>query len=327
MINGSLKLTHDINFQHLTILYHNVEAARIKFQELIGSLIHIKFKDAHSIRPCPGDWGIDVYVGELTDACFIWQAKFFPDGLGQNDTRRGEIRDSFNQLMRKATEHGFTVNVWTLCIPCSLSTEETQWWEQWKKKQITKFGISIRLMDENVLQTELGTPDAHHLVDLFFKTPDIHSTVMTQIDEMPIQELPEEIDYSESLFIKKLEDCGITEYNSAKEQFFNAELLAHEITDKGIDHEIKSLISLRKKIHSIWETKYAKAVGTNNFSQLYPDIMEYIENQDKKILSSPAIKASFFHKKGIAHQMANRCEVGWTKDYREVYRKYVETER
>ena len=318
-------MTHDINFQHLSILYHNVEAARQKFQELIGSLIQIKYQSAHSIRPFPGDWGIDVYVGELTNACFIWQVKYFPDGL--SEARKGEIRESFNQIMAKAAEQHFIVNIWTLCIPCSLSTEETQWWEKWSKKQTEKFGVPIRLMDENILRAELEIPENHHLVDLFLKSPEIHGAVTTQVGEMPIQELPEEIDYTDSLFIKKLEDGGITENNSAKEEFFNAELLVHEISDKGIENEINSLITLQKKIHSIWVTKYTKSVGNNDFSQLYPDTMEYIEAQDKILLSSPAIKASFFHKKGIAHQLANKCEIGWTKDYREIYRKYFVREQ
>ena len=318
-------MTHDINFQHMTILYHEVEAARQKFQELVGSLIQIQFKDAHSIRPSPGDWGIDVFVGDLTDACFVWQAKFFPEGL--NEARKGEIRDSFNTVMSKSKEQGFTVDVWSLCIPCSLSAEETQWWEQWKAKQLRKFDISIKLMDENVLRTALEAPEAHHLVDLYLKNTQIHGSSSITMDEMPIQELPSDIDYSESLFIKKLTDGGISECNSAKEQFFNAELLVQEITDKGVENEVKSLVSLRKKIHSMWETKYNKAETADNFSQIYPETMEYIEAQDKQLLFSPAIKASFFHKKGIVHQMANKCEVGWTKKFREVYQNYLERDK
>jgi len=55
-----------IDFRTLISRAGSEDGARVLFQRMIASLIRIKFKDAREIRPCPGDWGIDVLVGELT---------------------------------------------------------------------------------------------------------------------------------------------------------------------------------------------------------------------------------------------------------------------
>jgi hypothetical protein len=53
------------------------EGARYLFQRLIASIVKIQHRDARQIRASPGDWGIDVIVGELAEHNSIWQAKYF----------------------------------------------------------------------------------------------------------------------------------------------------------------------------------------------------------------------------------------------------------
>ncbi len=315
----------NIDFRILTNQARSVEGARTLFQKLIASLVRLKHKDAREIRPFPGDWGIDVLVGKLTGISLVWQAKYFLDGLGKS--QKDQIRSSFNQLMTKATETGFTVNVWTLCLPCSLSPDETVWWERWKKKSTKKYKVRMELMDETAIRSELESPDAEHIrMGYFSQNPTIvyyFLQAMAGRSEREIQELPEPSVYEEALFIRKLKARGVTEYTSAKTQFFNAELLTQEILDKGDISEITSLRGLKEKLRSMWETRFNEAyvIGNDEIRRVYPSLMKVIEEQDRLSLDTPDIKATFVHKQGIVHQMANKCDVGWTRGFREEFKQ------
>lgn len=317
-----------IDFRVLISQAGSEEGARVFFQRLIASLVRLKYKDAREIRPNPGDWGIDVIVGKLTDMSLIWQAKYFIDGVGE--AQKGQIRESFTTLMKKAEEKRFIVNAWTLCIPCNLSADETQWWEGWKKRNSKKYRVKIELRDETALRSELESPDAEHLkMGYFGANPTIIGYFLQVLREHPtrdIQELPEPSLYEEALFINKLRVGGTTEVTSAKTQFFNAELLTQEILDKGDLSEISSVRGLKEKLRSIWETRFNEACAhtQTEFIGLYPTVMRAIENQDMKSLESPKTKATLIHKQGIIHQMANRCDVGWTRNFREKFREYYE---
>jgi hypothetical protein len=316
-----------IDFKMLINQAGSEEGARVLFQRLIASLVRLKYKDAREIRPNPGDWGIDVLVGKLTGMSLIWQAKYFIDSVG--DSQKKQIRDSFTQLMTKAKEHDFTVNAWTLCIPCNLSTDETTWWEGWKKRSSKKYRVKIELMDETALRAELESPDAEHIkMGYFGPNPTIISYFLQALKDHPerdIQELPELSLYEEALFIRKLKAGGIPELRSAKTQFFNAELLTQEIFDKGDTTEITSVQSIREKLRSMWETRFNDAcANSEDLKGLCPTVMKAIEDQDGSALQSPDIKATFVHKQGIVHQMADKCEVGWSKDFREEFKEYYE---
>src|SRR3970040_2086315 len=107
-----------INLRQLEINAGNIDGARTQFQQLVLQLVKLKQMNARDIRPCPGDWGIDVLVGQLTSGtCLIWQVKYFMDGI--DDAQKRQIKDSFNQLVLKSKEKRFKVDVWYLCVPCA----------------------------------------------------------------------------------------------------------------------------------------------------------------------------------------------------------------
>ena len=43
---------------------------------LVGAVVG---DDVHTLAPSPGDWGIDVLLGELDGEVDVWQAKYFLD--------------------------------------------------------------------------------------------------------------------------------------------------------------------------------------------------------------------------------------------------------
>jgi hypothetical protein len=317
-----------IDFRILISHAGSPDGARILFQRLIASLVRSKYRDAREIRPNPGDWGIDVLVGKITDRCFIWQAKYFIDGV--EESQKKQIRESFTSLMEKSQEKKFKVDCWTLCLPCNLSPEESIWWDTWQKKMTKKYGVKIELLDETGLRADLESPDCAHIkLGYFGENPTIMHYFLQALNKIPerdVQELPEPSLYEDMLFIKKLKDGGVQEYFSAKTQFFNAELLTEEIIDNDIQTEIKALYSLREKIRSIWETRYNEENSRDppNSLILISSVLKAIENQDKGSLSSPEIMASFVHKQGITHQLADKCQIGWTSDFRKKYQSYYQ---
>jgi hypothetical protein len=102
------------------------EGARETFERLIAQLVGLKYKVVKRVEAHPGDWGLDVVVGEIDDVLSVWQAKFFIDGVG--DVQKSQIRKSFRQVMAKAAEAGSKVDVWTLCIPVDLDAHALKWW-------------------------------------------------------------------------------------------------------------------------------------------------------------------------------------------------------
>ena len=313
----------NIDFRILIQRAGNIEGARILFQRLIASLVRLKYKDACEVRPSQGDWGIDVLVGNLTDSVFVWQVKYFIDGIDKS--QKDQINDSFKTLMQKSKENNFTVSYWTLCIPCSLSPKERTWWENWKRKNEKEYSVPIELKEEAALRSELETSDAKDLREGYFgTTPSILNyflQVINNYDEREIMQLPEKTMYDNALFIKQLQAANIHELRSAKTQFFNAELISQEIFDKSDTTECNALLSLYEKLRSIWETRFNSCLYSNSddIKTLYPNIMITIEQNDGTSLKSPILTASFVHKQGMLHQLADKCEIGWIEDFRDIF--------
>ncbi|MCX7748571.1 MAG: hypothetical protein N2645_17035 [Clostridia bacterium] len=316
----------NIDFRILIQRAGNIDGARILFQRLITSIVRLKYKDACEVRPSQGDWGIDVLVGNLAESIFVWQSKYFIDGI--DDSQKNQIRDSFKTLMDKSKEKGFKVNYWTLCVPCSLSANERKWWDNWSKKASKEYDVPIELKDESALRSELETSDAIELREGYFgSTPSILNyfiQVINDYDEREIMQLPEKTMYDSAMFIQQLKAANIRELNSAKTQFFNAELISQEVFDKNDTTECNALLSLYEKLRSVWETRFNLCLyssNTDEIKSLYPNTMITIEQQDANSLRSPTIKASFVHKQGMMHQLADKCEIGWIKDFRELFKE------
>ena len=81
-----------------------------------------------------GDEGIDVFVGELFSKPAIWQAKAFPDGVGESQKK--QIRHS----LRTALKH-FKPKFWILCSSVDMDIKARRWFERLKKSYESKVKI------------------------------------------------------------------------------------------------------------------------------------------------------------------------------------------
>jgi hypothetical protein len=135
--------------------------AREDFEQMLGLLVQAIHGGASLVFANPGDWGIDVLVGDLHGRVTIWQAKYFARGFEKS--QEDQVRKSFSSALKAAARHGYTVGRWVLCIPCSMDPAATQWWQRWKAARQGETGVTIELWDEIELRRLLLLPEAGHV--------------------------------------------------------------------------------------------------------------------------------------------------------------------
>jgi hypothetical protein len=142
---------------------HQVRAGRAgaseDFEHMLGLLVRATSGgEARLVFANPGDWGIDVLVGDLNGSVSVWQAKYFVQGVG--GSQQDQIRSSFASAVRAAKSHGYVLDRWVLCIPVSLDGPATQWWQGWKARQERSSGVVMELWDETRLRELLLRPES-----------------------------------------------------------------------------------------------------------------------------------------------------------------------
>jgi hypothetical protein len=291
------------------------DGARESFERLIAQLVALRYQSVKRIAARAGDWGLDVIVGEIDGVISVWQAKFFIDGLG--DPQKAQVRESFKQVMKKAKEQGFTVDVWTLCVPIDLDPDALNWWTGWKKRQERDHGVRIELLDRTALETLLLAPDAASILGAYFPG------VPAAVPPAPlVQDVPEEVSYEAMLFIRQLQAAEIVELDSAKQQFFNAEALAREVADKKVAEHVHALRGERADLRSIWEDRFNKACveadeAGDLLPGLHPDVMAAIESRHNSGRVE-VLPMHLIHRKGAMHQVVEDGSAGWVRDFRAV---------
>lgn len=147
---------------------HRVRAgdgAWADFEQMLALLVQATEGHAHLIHSNPGDWGIDVLVGDMSGRVALWQAKYYINGVKSKHQR--DIEKSFDTAMRRADEKGYQVERWVLCVPASLDVKTTHWWPRWKAEH-EKGGPRIELWDENQLRELLSRPMAEHVRRIYY---------------------------------------------------------------------------------------------------------------------------------------------------------------
>lgn len=291
------------------------DGARASFEALIGQLVGLRYSSMRLIEAKPGDWGLDVTVGEIDGVMSVWQAKFFIDGIA--DSQREQIRESFKQVVKKAAEEGFVVDAWTLSVPVNLDPDSLKWWTKWKKAREKETRVTIELEAQADLERLLLTPEASHILRHYFP-----ALAPAPTQPLPVQELPEDVSYDDMLFVKQLAAAAISETESAKQAFFNAEALSREVADKRVGEQIDALLAERADLRSIWEDRYNKACAATDSTQdllpeLHPDVMDAIERRHNGASVGP-LPMHLIHRKGAMHQVVEDAQAGWVRDYRSV---------
>jgi hypothetical protein len=146
------------------------QGAAEDFEQMLGLLVQATYGGAHLVYANPGDWGIDVLVGDLNSRVAIWQAKYFIREF--KDPQKRQVEESFRSAMSNSRRRGYIVDRWILCIPISLDPLTTQWWHRWQAEREREHpGMSVELWDENKLRSLLIAPAAAHICGAYY---DLH---------------------------------------------------------------------------------------------------------------------------------------------------------
>lgn len=295
----------------------SVDGARADFEQMITQLIAAVLPGVRSILANPGDWGIDAFVGSLAGTSVtVWQSKYFIDGIGES--QKAQIRESFASAVKAAADHGYTVKSWVLCTPALMDGPTTQWWDRWRKRQTKLTGVAIELWDATALIQRLNSTEGRAVRAAYYHLGESGSG-SPQALTTPVVPVPTDLDFDSALFVRQLQEAGHTELDGAKREFFNAELIAREIVDKGVPREVGLLASADATVHSLWEHRYNAACAASDEEKLpglHSDVMADVRAERLALL--PTVTTSIVHLCGLAHRVVEDRRAGWVRGWRTV---------
>jgi hypothetical protein len=301
-----------INFAAHQVRAGNLAGARDDFEQMLAMLLAAVHPGARAIFANPGDWGIDILLGELSGLVVIWQAKYFWPAVTRGS--QGQIRESFDSAVTAAARNGYRLAQWNLCVPASMDPQTAQWWDNWRARRQRETGVSIELWHENVLRGLLVKPDCAHVRRHFY---DPYVPVQQSRAQLRDVTADDDAALERALFVRQLRAAGHVEVGAAKREYFNAELLAREILDKRVPVEVAALHEADGVVHGIWEARFnaLAALGDPRLPGLHAEVMREIRESGA---FAPQLRAGPVHRCGLMHRVVEDRRAGWVRDWRAV---------
>lgn len=290
--------------------------ARSVFQMLVTDLVAVHHPTANEVAgPGGGDWGIDTYVGRLDDSIVAWQSKFFLDWKG--DDQRGQVRGSFNDLMKKATSEGFHVDAWTLCVPCILPPKEQQWFDGWKARTSRTHKVRVELWNGVLLRRYLMQDDAEQVRREYF-------------DSKPEQNGTENVKLASdlgaldnALFVRQLQEAGHIETDAARGMFFAVEALARDLSARGNFAGVAALDELHLEVQSLWETRFNAGLPVSDERGRIAGLVGQVLQDAAECPDPEGLRLRPAHRRGVAHRLVENARAGWVRHWREIAGSHV----
>jgi hypothetical protein len=310
-VGPGLDSPKSIDWQEFRRIAGGDAAARSSFERLVGSVVVLTKPGGYQIRGEGGDWGLDVVVGEIIpgETIAVWQAKWFPDHFRAAELLK--ITESFETAIAKAAEIGYKISVWTLVVPKYLTPTERTKWGKFNREQQKRHGLAIELWEATELEKRLNVREALQLRRIHFGSSETPEPIA-------IESLSDEAGYDSALFVRQLEAAGIKETRSARQEFFNAEILRREVRNKAVDEEVAELAQRTGEVLAIWEGRFAGAGATEEAArQLYSEVHVALETHHRSTVLR-ALRASLIHTLGVMHFHVDEGNAGWVRKWREI---------
>lgn len=307
-----------VDFAFLWQRTGSVEGGRALFEKLVQDLAGVEHPDISTVEANPGDWGIDAYVGQLVEGSVaVWQAKYFINGFGES--QQAEVRNSFKSAKTAAVKNGYRLQAWTLAIPVGLDGPMSQWWEGWKKRTEKNERVVIDLWHESALRRRLIREGARDVLEYYFN-PVAHVAIIEDDRLEPeLKDLPDPERYDGALFVRQMYEAGLMDCRSAREEFFNAEILTQEILDKGETREVKALRSWSITLRSAWSLCYNDLCQRESGRQLpglFGSVMKAVNDHHASV--PRFLRATPVHGNGLIHHEVDNGGAGWVRDWADV---------
>ena len=281
------------------------------FEDLIVDLVGAVHPTARSIEPNPGDWGIDVIVGNLNGGSdvHIWQAKYFIDGCGRN--QQAQIRDAYKQAVAKAREKQYQLRSWTLCIPVAMEPDTARWWDAWVKRQ--KDGVKIQLWQENHLRLKLMAEDNRQIYTYYFEQS---AGASAKPSTRRLRELDPEAaaELESALFMRQMREARLDtsgQLTAAKHAFFNAELVAVDVNNRGVSNELDAIAQVRSENQSVWSADFG-AARQQTTDRILPGLHGTVTTHLRQLHGDAEnpLRLHFVHREGVMRSLSSpvrRC--------------------
>ena len=305
-----------INFAAHQFRAGNMAGARDDFEQMLAMLISAIYPGARAIAANPGDWGIDVLLGELSGLVIIWQSKYFWPAVTRSS--QAQIRESFDSALAAAERNGYRVRRWVLCVPASMDPDTARWWDRWRARRQRDTGVLIDLWHETTLREMLVRPDAAHVRRHYY---DPYDPQPVQRARPALSEVDPEAStgFERALFVRQLRAAGHAEVESAKREFFNADLLAREIQDKGVRAEVDALGEADGVVHGIWEARFNAVSQAYQAEPLLPGLHAAVMGEIRESGAFPAaLNAGSVHHCGLMHRVVQDRRAGWVRHWRQI---------
>jgi hypothetical protein len=307
------------------------EGARGVFEQLVEQVVGLQHPEVRSIEANPGDWGIDAFIGDLHEQghVSIWQAKYFIEGFGK--TQQADVREAYASAKAAAKREEHIIDAWTLCLPIYLDGPTSKWWANKKREWERDDGIIIDLWDEGQLRRRImqQTDEAKAIYTHYFNPavplslpsdgPPAAKAYNHAMAAQAIQDLLDPERYEDALFVEQLRAAQLVETRSAREAFYNAEILTHEIGDKGVPLEMEGLKQWRHNISSTWERHFNDVASRqcgSLLTGLYRSVFDALDEGHPEF--GRPLRATKLHGQGLMHQQVDDGNAGWTRDWRKV---------
>lgn len=294
----------------------SADGARADFEKMLAQLASATTPNVRMIAANPGDWGIDAFAGDLGGAITVWQSKYFMPITTTHQSQ--QIRESLANGLKAAAANDHTIAIWILCIPSSMDGPAANWWDRWKKKQEREHDIVIELWDETALVKKLQSPEGDQVRRAYYEpfTPGSAAPAQEQLRLVLDVEDDKAAALDSALFVRQMAEAGHVELDSAKQQFFNADLVAREIAHKAVPAEVAALRSADATLHGVWEMQFNECSAEDAIRALHGRVWREVRSEHDKL--PKVLRLELVHSWGLVHRLVENRRAGWVKHWRQI---------
>ncbi|MDX2403906.1 serine/threonine protein kinase [Streptomyces microflavus] len=292
----------------------NADGGRADFEQMLAQLASATNPNVRMIAVNPGDWGIDAFAGDLGGAITVWQSKYLMPKTTTNHSQ--QIRESLTNALKAASANGHTIKLWILCIPSSMDGPAAKWWDGWKKRKERDHGLVIELWDETTLVKKLQSPEGDQVRRAYYEVFTPAAPVQEQMRLVLDVEEDKATALDSALFVRQMTEAGHVELDSAKRQFFNADLVAREVAHKGVPSEVAALSSADATLHGIWEMQFNECSSEGSLPALHGRVWREVRSEQDKL--PKALRLEVTHSWGLVHRLVDNRRAGWVTHWRQI---------